>query len=74
MLNDIYYGKTESGKINVYITIPGTFGGLQEEKIGIIKYNDNLKQYEFRKSFLTEHITHTIIQGLDKIMLELENH
>jgi len=78
MENKLYYYKNseQSKKIQIYMKVPGFFSsdneGLVDEKIGTIKYNEDKKQYEFHKSFFLEGISHEVIQGLDKIMTELE--
>ena len=75
--NELYYYKTneQDKKIQIYMKTPGMFGdneGLCDEKIGTIKYNDDIKQYEFHKSIFLERMSHEIIKGLDNIMTDLD--
>jgi hypothetical protein len=73
-VGDIYYSTTSTyDSVNILTNKDNGFGHFIDEKIGIAKYNYNIKQYIFHKSRLKKHLSHDTIQGIDRIMTELSD-
>jgi len=68
---ELSYERINDKKFIVYENRSDYFGGEAKEKYGTITYNEELNQYQFKKSFFVEQMLSSQISELEKIMEEI---
>ena len=69
---ELSYERINDKKFIVYENRSAYFDGEAKEKYGTITYNEELNQYQFKKSFFVEQMLSSQISELERIMKEID--